>query len=227
MLGAMLLAKDAETGQSLSEDEVKGNVLTLIFAGQESTSTALTWTIYLLSQSPEWRNRIVEEAQALSERDEGELAVDQLVNTRAVVQEALRLYPPIMGITRTATRDTELAGRAIGRGTMLIISPYVLHRHRLLWQDPNVFDPARFLDPAVRQIEKYAYLPFGVGPRMCVGAGFALQEATLAVATLMKHFELELAPDQIVWPVQRFTITPREGLRMVVTRRRAPSVRWN
>jgi cytochrome P450 len=224
MLGAMLLAKDAETGQALSAEEVKGNVLTFIFAGQESTSTALTWTIYLLSQSPEWRDRIVEEVQALSQPDAGELAADRLVNTRAVVQEALRLYPPIMGITRTATRDTELAGRPIRRGTMLIISPYVLHRHRLLWQDPDVFDPARFLDPAVGQIEKYAYLPFGVGPRMCVGAAFALQEAALAVATLLKHFQLELAPGQIVWPVQRFTITPRDGLRMVVRRRRTPSL---
>jgi Cytochrome P450 len=95
---------------------------------------------------------------------------------------------------------------------MIVISPYVLHRHRMLWDDPDRFDPGRFLDGAPRTVDRYAYLPFGVGPRMCIGAGFALQEATIVLATIMKHFTPALAPDQTVWPLQRFTLRPRDPL---------------
>jgi cytochrome P450 len=163
--------------------------------------------------------RVVEEAQKVIDGS-GQDAAAGLVQTRAVVEEALRLYPPIIGITRTAVRRTELARRIIERGTMVIISPYVLHRHRLLWRDPDRFDPTRFLPGASRTVERYAYLPFGVGPRMCVGAAFAVQEATLVVATLMRHFVLDLAPGQSVWPVIDFTLRPRDGLHMKATRRR-------
>jgi len=219
MLGAMLAAEDPETGERMTEAEVKDNVVTLIFGGQETTSTTLTWTLYLLSQSAEWRERVAEEAQRVLDGS-GADAAEALVQTRAVVEEALRLYPPIIGITRTAMRRTELAGRTIERGTMLIISPYVLHRHRRLWRDPDLFDPTRFLAGPERAVERYTYLPFGVGPRMCVAAGFALQEATLVVATLMRHFVLDLIPGQAVWPVIDFTMRPRDGLRMAVRQRR-------
>jgi cytochrome P450 len=104
---------------------------------------------------------------------------------------------------------------------MVVISPYVLHRHRLLWRDPDLFDPSRFLPGAARAIERYAYLPFGVGPRVCIGAAFALQEAILVLATLMRHFALDLAPGQSVWPVINFTLRPRDGLRVTVRRRHA------
>jgi cytochrome P450 len=184
MLGAMLAAKDPQTGAQMTEAEVKDNVITFIFGGQETTSTALTWAIYLLSQSPEWRERLTEEAENAADGSGQDAA---LVQTRAVVEEALRLYPPIIGITRTAMRRTELAGHKIERGTMVVISPYVLHRHRVLWRDPDLFDPSRFLPGAARAIERYAYLPFGVGPRVCIGAAFALQEATLVLATLMRQ----------------------------------------
>jgi cytochrome P450 len=113
----------------------------------------------------------------------------------------MRLYPPIVGITRTAGRRDELAGRAIERGTMVVVSPYVLHRHRVLWDDPDMFDPGRCLRDAAGKIDRYAYLPFGVGPRMCIGAAFALQEATLALAIMVKNFTLTLAPGQPVWPI--------------------------
>jgi len=218
MLGAMLAAKDPETGTCMSEAEVRANVLTAIFAGQETTSTALTWAFYLLSQSPEWCARIREESERVL-RSPFEEVPEQLVETRAVIDEAMRLYPPIVGITRTAGRDSEVAGRVIERGTMVVVSPYVLHRHRLWWDDPGVFDPARFLENASRPMERYAYLPFGVGPRMCIGAAFALQEASLVLATIIKHFSLALVPGQTVWPVQRFTLRPRDALLMAVSRR--------
>ncbi len=218
MLGIMLAARDPETGKGLSEAELKGNVLTFIFAGQETTSTALTWALYLLSQSPEWAARITAESErALAGPREG--LIERLPESRAVLDEAMRLYPPIVGITRTANRQDQLAGCTIARGTMVVVSPYVLHRHRLLWDDPDLFDPGRFLDGAGRKIDRYAYLPFGIGPRMCIGAGFALQEATLVLATIMKNFRLALAPGQSVWPQQRFTLRPRDPLMMAVTKR--------
>jgi len=219
MLGAMLAAKDPQTGEQMTEAEVKDNVITFIFGGQETTSTMLTWAIYLLSQSPEWRERLIAEAEDAAVGSGHD--TEALVQTRAVVEEALRLYPPIIGITRTALQRTELAGRTIERGTMVIIAPYVLHRHRLLWRDPDLFDPSRFLPGPAKAVERYAYLPFGVGPRVCIGAAFALHEATLVLATLMRHFALDLAPGQTVWPVINFTLRPRDGLRMTVTRRRA------
>jgi cytochrome P450 len=139
------------------------------------------------------------------------------------------LYPPIIGITRTALRRTELAGHRIERGTVVVISPYVVHRHRSLWRDPDVFDPTRFLPGRSKTIERYTYLPFGVGPRMWVGAALAVQEATVVLATLMRQFELELVPGQSVWPVIDFTMKPRDGLRMTVTGRpsRAESPQHN
>jgi cytochrome P450 len=228
MLGAMLAAKDPQTGQQMSETEVKDNVMTFIFGGQETTSSSLTWAIYLLSQSPEWRERVAREADDMIGGHVLD-AVNALIQTRAVVEEALRLYPPIIGITRTALRRTELAGHRIERGTVVVISPYVVHRHRSLWRDPDVFDPTRFLPGRSKTIERYTYLPFGVGPRMCVGAALAVQEATVVLATLMRQFELELVPGQSVWPVIDFTMKPRDGLRMTVTGRpsRAESPQHN
>jgi len=218
MLGAMLTAKDPQTGEQMTEAEVRDNVITFIFGGQETTSSALTWAIYLLSQSPEWRERVANEADAVL-GGYVQNGIGALVQTRAVVEEALRLYPPIIGITRTALRRTELAGRAIDRGTMVVISPYVVHRHRLLWKDADIFDPTRFLPGRSKAIERYAFLPFGVGPRVCIGAALAVQEATIVLAALMRRFLLELVPGQSVWPVIDFTMKPRDGLRMSVSRR--------
>ena len=185
--------------------------MTFIFGGRETTSSALTWAFYLLSQSAEWLERVLAEASRLDSMTWHE-AVDVLMDTRAVLEEALRLYPPIIAITRTALRHTEICGRMIKRGTLVVVPPYVIHRHRLLWRDPDLFDPTRFLPGAKEKIERYTYLPFGVGPRMCVGATFAVQEATLALAILTRQFVVEVAQGEIVWPVQKnFTMRPRGG----------------
>jgi len=219
ILDAMVTAKDPETGQGMSDREVKDNVMTFIFGGQETTSSALTWAFYLLSQSDEWRERVLAEACRLDSMTWPE-ALDALCDTRAVVEEALRLYPPIIAITRTALRRTEICGRTINRGTLVVVPPYVIHRHRLLWRDPDVFDPSRFLPGSSDKIERYTFLPFGVGPRMCVGASFAVHETTLALAILTRQFLIDVAPGEIVWPVQKnFTMRPRGGLRMTVAQR--------
>jgi cytochrome P450 len=218
ILTLLLEARDPETGEGLSEVEVRANILTFIAAGHETTANSITWSLFLLSQSTEWRRRVQAEADRELDGDVEGLA-ERLVETRAVIDEANRLYPPIAAISRAALGPDVLAGEPIRRGTMVVIAPYVLHRHRALWADPDAFDPNRFLDGARERIDRFAYLPFGVGPRICIGATFALQEASIVVATVMRHFTLELVPGHAVWPVHRVTVRPSGGLPMIVRRR--------
>jgi cytochrome P450 len=220
ILTLLLKAQDPETGQAMSEAEVRANIITFMAAGHETTANTITWSLFLLSQSPQWQERVVAEA----EREIGgpvEGLAERLVDTRAVIEEAVRLYPPLAAISRAAVAADELSGCRIKPGSMVVIAPYVLHRHRLLWERPDEFDPNRFLGSARAGIDRFAYLPFGAGPRICIGSGFALQEATLVVATVMKHFRLEPVPGQRVWPVLKVTLRPDGGLPMVVRRRNA------
>jgi cytochrome P450 len=143
-----------------------------------------------------------------------------MVETRAVIEEALRLYPSLPAISREAIGSDELAGHPIRSGEMIVIAPYVLHRHRCVWERPDEFDPSRFLPGARERIGRYAYLPFGAGPRICIGATFALQEATLVLSAILRNFHIALAPGATVWPLQRLTLRPRDGLPMLLTRRR-------
>jgi len=222
ILTLLLKAQDPETGQPMSEEEVRANIITFIAAGHETTANTISWSLFLLSQSPHWQERVVAEAEREIDSSVEGLA-ERLVETRAVIEEAMRLYPPLAAISRAAIAADELGGRHIEPGSMVVIAPYVLHRHRLLWERPDEFDPNRFLGPARDRIDRFAYLPFGVGPRICIGSAFALQEATLVVATVMKHFRLQPVPGRRVWPVLRVTLRPDGGLPMVVRRRRAPS----
>ena len=218
ILTLLLEAQDPETGRGMTEAEVRANIITFIAAGHETTSNSLAWSIFLLSQSPQWRARVAAEAdRELAGPIEG--MAERLVETRAVIEEAIRLYPPIVAMSRAALGPDTLAGHPVGRGTMVVIAPYVLHRHRLLWDRPDQFDPSRFLPDVRDKIDRYAYLPFGAGPRICIGNGFALQEATIVLATIMHGFDLQLSPDHAVWPLQRVTLRPAGGLPMVVSRR--------
>jgi cytochrome P450 len=219
-LTLLLEARDAETGEALSESAIRANILTFIAAGHETTANCIVWTLFLLSQSPEWRERVQAEADRECGGDVERIA-ERLVETRAVIDEANRLYPPITTISRSALASDELAGRSIKRGTMIAIAPYVLHRHRALWDNPDGFDPRRFLPGAREKIDRFAYLPFGVGPRICIGQTLALQEASIVVATIMRYFTLELAPGHKVWPLHRVTLRPAGGLPMIVRRRGA------
>lgn len=217
LLTLLIEAHDPETGTAIGETELRSNILTFISAGQETTANALTWSLYLLSQSPAWRAQVEAEARReLSGPREG--LYERLVVTRAVVDEALRLYPPIAAVSRIALGPDSLAGHAIARGTIVVVAPYVLHRHRMMWTRPDIFDPGRFLGRARETIDRFAYLPFGIGPRTCIGAGFALQEATLALAILTRAVRLAPALGHAVRPVQRVTLRPRGGLPMIVRR---------
>ena len=218
ILTFLLNAADPETGEALSEAEIRANILTFIAAGHETTANCISWSLFLLSQSGEWRERV----QAEVDREFGgapDGLADRIVETRAVIDEANRLYPPITAISRVALGRDELAGEPIKPGTMIVIAPYVLHRHRALWEKPDNFDPNRFLGDARETIDRFAYLPFGVGPRICIGATFALQEASIIIGTIMRHFTLELVPGFTPWPVQKVTLRPKSGLPMIVRRR--------
>ena len=218
ILTLLLEARDPETGEALSEAEIRANILTFIAAGHETTANCMTWSLFLLSQSQHWRERVQAEAQRELDGDPDGLA-DRLVETRAVIDEANRLYPPIAALSRVALDSDELAGETIKPGTMIVIASYVLHRHRNLWTMPTSFDPNRFLGSARNEIDRFAYLPFGVGPRICIGAAFAIQEASIVVATIMRHFTLELSPGHLAWPVLKVTLRPKGGLPMIVHRR--------
>lgn len=220
ILTLLLQAQDPETGQGMSEAEVRANIITFISAGHETTANTLSWSLYLLSQSPTWRERIAAEAKREFEGPL-ETRADRLIETRAVIEEAVRLYPPIAAISRAAIGPDELCGVPIKAGAMIAIAPYVLHRHRSLWERPDVFDPGRFLNGGRERIDRYAYLPFGAGARICIGATFALQEATIVLASIMKNFTLELVSGHAVWPVLRVTLRPQGGLPMIVRRRDA------
>ena len=218
ILTLLLEARDPDSGAVLSGTEIRANILTFIAAGQETTANCITWTLYLLSQSREWRERVQAEADREFDGPLDGLA-DRLTATRAVIDEANRLYPPITAISRTALGSDELAGEQIKPGTIVVIAPYVLHRHRALWTKPDIFDPGRFLGDGRRKIDRFVYLPFGVGPRICIGATFAIQEASIMVATIMRHFTLEMVSGYTPWPVQRVTLRPKGGLPMIVRRR--------
>lgn len=219
ILTLLLEAADPETGEALSEPEIRANILTFIAAGHETTANCVAWSLFLLSRSGEWRERVQAEAdRELTGTSEG--LGDRLTETRAVIDEANRLYPPITAISRAAIGPDVLAGQAVEPGTMVVIAPYVLHRHRNLWDKPGRFDPGRFLGYARESIDRFAYLPFGAGPRVCIGATFAVQEASIVVATIMRHFTLDLLPEHIPWPVQKVTLRPKGGLPMIVRRRR-------
>jgi cytochrome P450 len=220
ILTLLLEARDPDTGTPLSDIEIRANILTFIAAGQETTANCITWALYLLSQSREWRERVQAEADREFDSTLDDLA-DRLTVTRAVIDETNRLYPLITAISRTALGSDELAGEPIKPGTMIVIAPYVLHRHRVLWTKPDNFDPGRFLGDERTKIDRFAYLPFGVGPRICIGATFAIQEASIMIAAIMRHFTLEPKAGFTPWPVQKVTLRPQGGLPMVVRRRGA------
>jgi cytochrome P450 len=218
LLTHLLEALDRGSEDRITESEVRSNILTFIAAGHETTANTLSWSMFLLSQSREWRERV----QAEADRELGRAVpgtADRMVETRAVIEEAIRLYPPIAAISRVALGDDNLNGERVRPGSLIVISPYVLHRHHLLWDSPNAFDPQRFLGSARAQIDRFAYLPFGTGPRKCIGSTFALQEATLVLAMIAKHFEFQLKPGHAVWPTLQVTLRPANGLPMIVRQR--------
>ncbi len=201
-------ARDPETDAAFCHDELRDQVATMILAGHETTAVAMFWALTLLAAAPEAQERIAAEAAGVDlSTDHAADALEFLPYTRAVVSETLRLYPPAFLIVRQAIAADACEGIDIPRGAVVMIAPWVLHRHRRLWRDPDAFDPARFL-PDAPPPPRFTYLPFGAGPRICVGAQFALAEATLVLAALARAFHIARADATPVLPVAIVTTQP-------------------
>jgi cytochrome P450 len=220
LLSMLMSARDEETGETMSDEQLRVEVTTFLLAGQETTSLALTWTWYLLSQHPAVRERLEAEIDAvLDGRPPGYSDLANLPYLRMVVDESMRLYPPAWGFSRQALADDALGGFRLPRGWLAFVIPYVLHRLPAYWQDPDVFDPERFLPERSADRPKFAFIPFGAGPRRCIGDQFALIETQLSVATFAQLYRLHLQPGHKADPWPLITLRPRFGMPMTIERR--------
>jgi cytochrome P450 len=201
----MVAARDPETGESFTDEQLGDQVATMILAGHETTATALFWSLYLLALDPATQEQLAAEVQGITV--DGALDIERLKFTRAVVDETMRLYPPAFLIARSASGPDTIAGMPVRKNDIVLVAPWLLHRHEKLWRDPNAFIPSRFMPPAPPP-DRFAYLPFGVGARVCIGAHFALVEATLALARIVGAFRIELLDKEPVMPVGVVTTQP-------------------
>ncbi len=213
LLDKLLATKVPGTSEYLPHETVIDNVLTFLAAGHETTANSLCWTFYLLTQSPSAFEGVRAEAAQL-EGDVFALAdkLKSLTFCRAVINESMRLYPPVPFIGREALNSDRLAGHNVQQGTQLVISPWIVHRHHALWPNPELFRPERFLTGATDQQTRGSYLPFGLGPRTCIGNGFAMQEMLIVLTSLAREFAFELVEPQAVEPLANITLRPKNGL---------------
>lgn len=221
----LTLLLDAAGPDGLTMAEIEDNILTFIGAGHETTARALAWTLYCLSHRPHFRALMeVEIDTVMAEGVPPVEWLDRMPHVRAAFEEALRLYPPAPSINRAAIEAdsyTDPEGRRVDikPETTILVMPWTLHRHEMHWENPRAYLPERFLPENRDRIGRFQYLPFGVGPRICIGATFALQEAVIALAVLMAGYRFDFLADVKVWPVQKLTTQPQNGLRMQVTPR--------
>ena len=195
LMQRLINAKDPESGQTMSDELLIDNLLTFYLAGHETTAKALAWTLYLLARAPEWEARLVEEIERVTGGGPIEAKhIDQLVLTTQVIKESMRLYPPAPQTSRMTMEDTELGGHPIKAGTQVIVPIYAIQRHKKLWTDPDLFDPDRFAPDKESKISRYQYMPFGAGPRICIGMAFAMMEAVALLATMLRAAKYEIAP---------------------------------
>lgn len=213
LLAMLLAARDPETGEGMTDVQLRDEILTIFLAGHETTANALSFTWYLLAQHPEAEAKLHAEVdRVLGGRMPGFADLADLKYTGMVFEEAMRLYPPVHTISRTAVGEDLIGGVRVLPGAIVSISPYVTHRNPHLWPDPQRFDPDRFLPEQVAQRHRFAYLPFGGGPRICIGNSFAMAEAQVIIASVAQRFRLRLAPDHVVQPIGLLTLRPKEGV---------------
>jgi cytochrome P450 len=215
LLSMLMSARDEQTGEGMSDKQLRDEAVTILIAGHETVANTLSWAFHLLGQHPQIFNELRAELdQMLNGRLPTFEDLSKLTFTRAVIEESMRLYPPAWMIGRAA-KDADVVGRfLVPAGTFVLVSPYVTHRHPALWDDPDRFDPRRFLDGRADRLPKFAYLPFGGGQRFCIGSNFAMMEATLVLATLAQRVRLTPVPGFSVEPFAMITLRPKHGLRM-------------
>ena len=220
LLSILLEAQDADDGSRMTDRQVRDEVMTLFMAGHETTAVALSWTWYLLSQHPDVDARLADELRVvLGGRLPATADLPALRYTEMVVTESMRLFPPAYGIGRAAVRATEIAGHPVKAGTILIIPTWVVHRDVRWFHDPETFRPERWAGDTARRLPRLAYLPFGGGPRQCIGNAFAMVEAVLILATIAQRFRPTLPSGQRVRPEPSITLRPERGIRMRLERR--------
>jgi cytochrome P450 len=222
LIASLAKASDPATGRTMNNVDLADNFLTFMTAGHETTALALTWTWYLLALHPDVEQRVLAEVRQCTR--ERPLAYEDLARldlTTRVVQESMRLFPPAPIIVRRAVEDVRIGERVISRGTNVYVPVYAIHRHEKLWRDPNEFDPDRFIPERAAARDRYAYLPFGAGPRVCIGSSFAMMEAVAMLASLIGGYRLSLRSDQTPQLAVRVTLRPARGLIMELHKRPA------
>jgi len=221
LLDTLLRARDAE-GKPMSDAQLRDEMMTLFLAGHETTAIALSWACYLLAQNPQIEAKLVEELRlVLGNRAPAPEDLPRLSYTEMVVKEAMRLYPPAWGVGRRAIADCEIGGYRVPAGSNVFILQWITQRDPRFFPDPERFDPERWREDPVRsgKIPRFAYLPFGGGPRVCVGASFAMMEAILLLAMIQQRYHLELVPDHPVEVFASVTLRPKHGIRVTVKHR--------
>lgn len=215
MLSMLIDARHAD-GSPLSDAEIRDQIFTFLMAGHETTAKSLTWALYLLDRHPEFRPWLREEARRVLPANGAAPAVERLERTWMFLQESMRLYPPVWLMSRIAAADDVIDGYPIAQGTLVVISPYVVHRDPRLWPDPERFDPERFAADRAPLLTDYIYFPFSGGPRTCIGRRLATLESILVLATIVSGFDLDLVPGHPVEPEALVTLRPRFGMPMNV-----------
>jgi cytochrome P450 len=220
LLSLLLHARDEDDGSHMTDKQVRDEAMTLFLAGHETTALALSWTWYLLAQHPEAEARLAAEVESvLRGRLPTVTDLPQLRYAECVVLESLRLYPPAFTIGREALDDCKVGGYPVPAGMTLLMSQWVVHRDPRYFDNPEAFDPERWAGDFAKRLPKYAYFPFGGGPRLCIGNSFALMEAVLVLATLAQRFRFTLVREHPVVPWPTFTLRPRFGIQAVLARR--------
>lgn len=218
LLARLAAARDPETGNPMARAQLIDNLLTFLAAGHETTAKALTWSLFLIARAPEWQARIRAEVALVAGR--GPITaqhLDRLIVTRQVLKEAMRVYPPVAVMSRVAGAATSLGGVDVPKHTNVVIPIYAVHRHRRLWTDPDAFDPARFSPDAEKSHARAQFMPFGFGPRLCIGMTFAMMEGVALLATLVRGARFDWPGGAEPEPVSRITLTPRHGMPLAVT----------
>ena len=224
LLSMLMQARD-EDGSQMTDKQLRDEVMTFLLAGHETTALALSWTWHLLGQNPEVEQRLHKELdRVLDGRAPGFADLPALAYTERVIKESMRLYPPAWGLARTVIKEFEVGGYRIPAGANVVMSTWIMHRDPRYFPEPEKFDLDRWLPERAQKLPKFAYFPFGGGPRQCIGAAFAMMEATLLLATIAQRFQFRAEPGHVVMPTPSFTLRPKQGIRMRLEKRESRQV---
>jgi cytochrome P450 len=220
LLGSFMLSHDDDDGARMTDMQLRDEVTTMLIVGHETTATAMTWAWLLLGRNPGVAEQVCEEVdRVLGDRAPTFEDLAELTYTHHVFEEVIRYYPPFWRFTRQARADSKVMGYDIPGGTVMIISPYLVHRNTRFWNDPDTFEPARFASVAAQERPKFSYIPFGAGPRACIAANFAFMEALTIIAMTARRYRFRLLDAKPLEFEVNITLRPKHGLPVEVTRR--------